>query len=223
MGLWVKARCENHFAPILPEYTSPLPHWDWDLDAGRCICGREVEGDEISRAQDNFSAAWVNKKSEDEFFRKTHDEINSPGKLKDPEHGEKDPSARWYLITLTQPDTIHTPEHVLKNARKVVMSKQIDPITWSYCLELTQSGTPHTHAIVYTKKYFDYDKIRKFNRSPEGVQWRVDIQSEKWNVTKYPMKHETKPTPEWLAAHGLTEFVWYADNFPPELKYQEQV
>lgn len=226
MTIWVPVRCVNHFAPILPDLSGNVKDWAKieGPDLVRCICGQLMTGKEADKAWNDYTKMYEEARNDlEDFWPRTCEKLNSPGKLKDPGHGEQDPSARWYLITCTQPDTIKHPDYVLKNMRKIIASKQIDPISWSYCLEHTEKGTPHTHAIVYTKKYFDYGKIKKFNRSPEGAQWMCDVQPEKWNVTNYTRKHETKPSPEWLQAHGLTEFIWYSENFPEELKYQPQV
>lgn len=130
----------------------------------------------------------------------------------------EDVSARWYFITFTTPDTVRSPELILKNVRKVIKSKQVSPISWCYSLELTAKGTPHAHIALYTEKYFDYKNIKKFNVSPEGAQWVSDIQQEKWDVKKYVLKERTKPSAEWLVEHGLETAVFYSDNFPEELK-----
>lgn len=103
---------------------------------------------------------------------------------------------------------------------KVVKSKMVQPTMWCYSLELTQSGTPHTHLRFFTSKYPEFKKLGAFNNG-----YRFDIQQEKFSVANYIVKPESKPTPEWLATHGLSQYVWASENYsgpswtplPPEL------
>lgn len=122
--------------------------------------------------------------------------------------GESDDSSgRWYMITFTQPDTIKDPHDILKRSQKVVRSKQVSALQWCYSLELTEKGTPHTHILVYTTKYFDFKKIGNFNAG-----YRYDIKQEKFNVRNYVVKQASKPTAEWLESYGLDRFFWKSDN-----------
>lgn len=122
---------------------------------------------------------------------------------------EKDPApGRWYLITFTQPDTLTDPMDLLKRTQKVIKSKMVSPNQWYYCLELTSKGTPHTHIRLHTDKYFDYKKVGNFNAG-----YRYDIQVEKFSSEGYVDKIDTKPSEEWLARHGLTQCVWYSENY----------
>jgi len=122
---------------------------------------------------------------------------------------EKDSApGRWYLITFTQPDTLTDPKDLLKRTLKVIKSKMVSPNQWCYSLELTEKGTPHTHIRLHTDKYFDYKKVGNFNAG-----YRYDVQVEKFSTADYVVKEDSKPSEEWLARHGLTQFVWYSDNY----------
>lgn len=122
---------------------------------------------------------------------------------------ENDDSAgRWYLITFTQPDTIKDPHDLLKRTQKVVRSKQVSPIQWCYSLELTESGTPHTHIRLFSNKYFDYKKVAAFNN---GYRW--DIKQERWDTEKYVVKEASKPSREWLLDNNLDTFFWCSENY----------
>lgn len=122
---------------------------------------------------------------------------------------EKDEApGRWYLITFTQPDTISEPLDLLKRTYKVIKSKMVSPNQWCYSLELTEKGTPHTHIRLHTDKYFDYKKIGNFNSG-----YRYEVQVEKFDTSSYVVKSQSKPSPEWLATYGLTDCVWYSQNY----------
>lgn len=81
----------------------------------------------------------------------------------------------------------------------------VSPNQWYYSLELTEKGTPHTHIRLHTDKYFDYKKVGNFNAG-----YSYDIRS---STETYIVKDESKPSNEWLARHGLTQFVWHSDNY----------
>lgn len=115
---------------------------------------------------------------------------------------------RWYMITFTQPDTDKNPTDLLLRTMKVIKSKMVSPVQWCYSLELTEKGTPHTHIRLWTEKYFDYKKVGAFNKG-----YRFDIQPEKFATGNYVIKEESKPTNEWLASHGLSQYFWCSDNY----------
>jgi len=128
--------------------------------------------------------------------------IKSPGKI-----GEDDESSgRWYFITFTQPDTDKDPTRLLKATSKVINSKQVSAIHWCYSLELTESGTPHTHIRLFTNKYFDYKKIANFNGG-----FRSEVTKEKWNVSKYVLKKDIND--EYLATHDLNQWYWNSNDY----------
>lgn len=111
------------------------------------------------------------------------------------------------MITFTQPETIKDPHDLLKRTQKVIRSKQVSALQWCYSLELTEKGTPHTHILLFTEKYFDYKKVGNFNAG-----YRYDVKEEKFSFRKYVVKQESKPSIEWLEAHGLDRFFWKSDN-----------
>lgn len=139
-----------------------------------------------------------------EWARK-NSEKNSPAKSEGI-NGEDESAGRWYFITFTQPDTDKDSTRILKATAKVVKSKQVSAIHWCYSLELTESGTPHTHIRLFSNKYFDYKKIANFN---DG--YRVDIQKEKWNTSKYTLKKDIPE--EYLEAQGLKQWYWNSPDY----------
>lgn len=117
--------------------------------------------------------------------------------------------SRWYLITFTNKPTELDPTDLIKRTLKVVNSKQVSPIQWSYALEIQPgTGAPHTHIVLESNKYFDYNKIKNFNGGRIA-----DVQKERWDVKKYPVKDETKPSKEWLSKYGLLTWFWCSDNY----------
>jgi hypothetical protein len=213
-------RCFPHSALIVPESLGVVNSIDYDSDTGKCLCGAVWTKQAYQQAlSDAPTSSW--EAQHEYFLARTGTKINLPAKSV--KATSEDVSARWYLITLTQPDTIKEPKFIIKNTLKIIKSKMVSPISWCYCLELTEKGIPHSHIILYTEKYFDYGKIKKFNSSYEGLPWITDIQQEKWNVKAYPQKKRTKPSAEWLATYGLETCVWYSENFPEELKPNDYI
>ena len=206
--------CFNHSKPLLPDISGA--NYREELPDGRCTCGQtwNLPDFEIALA---LYAGITDYDARCKWYDVRTGFQKKP-RTKSVKDTAEDVSARWYLITLTQPDTIQEPTYIIKNTMKIIKSKMVSPISWCYCLELTEKGIPHSHIILYTEKYFDYAKIKKFNASPQGLPWITDIQQEKWNVKAYPQKKRTKPSAEWLATYGLDRCVWYSDNFPEELK-----
>jgi len=117
--------------------------------------------------------------------------------------------SRWYLITFTNKPTEMDPSDLLKRTMKVVKSKQVAPLQWSFALEIQpNTGAPHTHIVLESNKYFDYNKIKNFNGGRVA-----DVQKERWDIKKYPVKDETKPSKEWLSNYGLTQWFWCSDDY----------
>lgn len=194
---------------------SYLPDWDawssWMLDEGVsrfmplfCPC-RPPSMLQIRSMEETIQLARDSRIERERFYEarlNARQKLPAPGVEKDPTPG------RWYMITFTQPDTLTDPLDLLKRTQKVIKSKMVSPNQWCYSLELTEKGTPHTHIVVHTDKYIDYKKVGNFNAG-----YRYDIQQEKWTFAKYVVKEESKPSEEWLARHGLTQFVWHSDNY----------
>lgn len=79
----------------------------------------------------------------------------------EPPKPEKDGSV--YELTLTSPDD--DVYYLRETLSKIVASKMFDVIRWQACIELTKTGLPHIHAILYShKKYLDGTKIKKMFR-----------------------------------------------------------
>lgn len=114
----------------------------------------------------------------------------------------------WYFITLTQPATEKTPEKLLKNMKKILRSKQVEPEQWAYSLELHQNGTPHIHAMIFTYRYLEKRVISGFNGG-----YRVDCQRERFNCKAYIVKDETKPTKQQLQEWNLNDWFFCSDNY----------
>jgi len=125
--------------------------------------------------------------------------------------------AKWYFTTFTQPDTNTDPHEILKNTLKVIKSKMVFPIiAWCYSLELTQKGTPHTHIAFLTARRVEFTKINSFNCSNLKVRQRAETKAARYpqEAIDYVLKTDTKPSPEWLAEHNLTQCIWKSDNCP---------
>lgn len=117
--------------------------------------------------------------------------------------------SRWYLITFTNKPTEFDPLDLLKRTKKVISSKQVSPIQWAYSLEIQPgTGTPHTHILIESNKYFDYTKVKNFNGGRVA-----DIRKEKWNIKNYIIKDETKPSKEYLEKYGINQWFWCSDDY----------
>ena len=216
-------RCFNHSLPILPEFTPDVLktlYREHDKD-WRCICGEPWNLPDHERVLSEMGSIPDFQAMKDWYDVRTGFQKKPPAKSV--KATNEDVSARWYLITLTQPDTIKEPIQIIKNTLKIIKSKMVSPISWCYCLELTESGTPHTHIALYTDKYPEFKKLNKFHNSPAGSPWRMDIRCEKYDVKGYVQKSRTKPSAEWLATYGLDDSIYYSDNFPEELKYIPEI
>lgn len=124
--------------------------------------------------------------------------------------------SRWYLITFTNKPTELDPTDLLKRTMKVVKSKQVAPLQWSYALEIQpNTGAPHTHIVLESNKYFDYNKIKNFNGGRVA-----DVQKERWDVKKYPVKDETKPSKDWLSKYGLSTWFFCSDDYAGPRPYE---
>lgn len=142
-----------------------------------------------------------------EWEARKKSEKKPPGKSEGVGSDDSDESAgRWYFITFTQPNTDKDPHALLKRTQKVVKSKMVSAIHWCYSLELTESGTPHTHIRLFSKKYFDYKKVANFN---DG--YRAEVAKEKWTSGKYTLKKDIDE--EYLAAHNLTQWYWNSPEY----------
>ena len=80
-------------------------------------------------------------------------------KKRDTDEGE----GRWYFMTITQPDVNKDLMRMKLVTEKIIASKQTEPIEWAYCLELTKSGTPHSHIRLKSPHYVNNSKIQKLN------------------------------------------------------------
>jgi len=144
----------------------------------------------------------------DHFCGKHRPDPPSP---KAPGKREKDDgvASRWYFITYTEHESVKDPTRVLKSALRCIKSKAVGATQWAYCLELTQTGTPHVHIRLNTEKYPDYKKcIGAFN---DG--FRYDVQMDKGGTAAYVVKKETKPSPAWLASKGLDNWFFSSSNY----------
>jgi len=204
---------------IILSIPQPIRTWIWEMDKGYprdivALLAEERYRARVLMKQDGFYEDHVKSRLE-EFWQA---EKNSRAKIE--KTVTEGPEPRWYFATFTQPDSYtKNPEQILKNTRKIIRSRMVDPITWCYSLELMKNGAPHTHCAFYTAKYPEFKKVGKFNVSDTGVPWRYDISGARYPeaVNHYVLKTETKPDAEWLKAHDQTQAVWLADNFPPEL------
>lgn len=159
----------------------------------------QLEEERISRIEDEM---WMARYEE----RK---KSQAPGKKK----------SRWLFFTLTQPVEYGDDcGQILKNAERVIESAQVCPTEWCYSLELTEKGIPHVHmSFLPGKKYVDWNKIRDLNtnglRGPDKVKWVSKPEKDRGHAQKYVVKEETKPSREYLDAHGLASWFWCSDNY----------
>lgn len=77
-----------------------------------------------------------------------------------------------YELTLTSPDD--DVYYLRQSLQKIVESRMFEVISFKACVELTQAGLPHIHAILYSKKKFlDATKIKtKFKHRAELAKVR---------------------------------------------------
>lgn len=71
-----------------------------------------------------------------------------------------------YELTLTT--TKDDPYELRQYLKKIVESRMFEIVYWEACMELTQAGIPHIHAVLYSKrKYLDGSKIK----APKGIAY----------------------------------------------------
>jgi len=110
-------------------------------------------------------------------------------------HKSDDLLERWFFITLTQPDSNKTTERLIKSTHKVLKSRMVQPIEWAYCLELTESGTPHSHIrLKAPKKFIDGSKLKPLNDN-----YRVESKLEQYGSDAYISNvNKTHPPGQWF-------------------------
>jgi len=69
------------------------------------------------------------------------------------------PYVSAYELTLTS--TVDDPYYLRSSLKSIVDSAMFDIVNWESCIELTEAGLPHIHAILYSsRKYLDASKIK---------------------------------------------------------------
>lgn len=101
----------------------------------------------------------------------------------------------WFFITITQPDTNKDLDRIIKVTNKFIKSKQIEMIEYAYCLELTKTGTPHSHIRCKThRKYLDAPKLKKLNDN-----YRIEIARETYGSNDYISDtNKSHPPVKWF-------------------------
>lgn len=149
----------------------------------------------------------------------------APGVL--PPKAEMPPGAvSAYELTLT---TVGDHPNELRDyLAKVIKSTVFDVVDWEACIELTEAGLPHIHAILYSrKKYVDASKI-KAPKGPIKFPWRYELARVKNldNYLNYIHKENGNPVIKaYCEKHNIPQF-WdgkpKVTEEPKEQKPQDQ-
>lgn len=169
-----------------------------------CVCN--IHSQELFEQDEELRYEHTRNLRDQEW--EAYQKVRSEPKKKVPDQSEG--AGRWYAATFTRPDTERSPAGVLKSTQRLLKSKQISALQWCYSLELTASGTPHSHIYFFSNKYFDYKKAGAFN---DG--FRYDIQPARFgeSYANYLAKMESKPTLAWLLSYGLEGWFWSSENY----------
>lgn len=114
-----------------------------------------------------------------------------------------------YEVTLTT--TKDDPYELRQWIQKIAKSAMYEVIDMPYCIELTQAGLPHIHAILYSKKKFiDGTKIKKLKFPYRYECKRVkDLAAYK----NYIIKEKNNPIIiEYCLKKGISQFSNAKDN-----------
>lgn len=107
-----------------------------------------------------------------------------------------------YELTLTSPDD--DVYYLRQSLQKIVESRMFEVIHFKACIELTQAGLPHIHAILYSKKKFlDATKLKtKFKHRAELSKVRMHS-----NYLNYIKKEDGNITiQEYCQKKGVPQF-----------------
>lgn len=107
-----------------------------------------------------------------------------------------------YELTLTT--SKDDPKALCIAMTKIVKSKMVGSIRCKYSIELTKSGLPHIHAIIYSsKKFIDASKIKPFWQ--ERYELKKVISEE--HYLNYILKEKNNPAIiAYCAKHNLKQF-----------------
>lgn len=104
-----------------------------------------------------------------------------------------------YELTLTQPADQKEPHLLLAGLKKIAESRMYSCLGYEACIELTNAGTPHIHALFFSAHTLDGTKIKKiypyryeFKRVRHPEKYYEYIRKEKDNneVIKYCEEHK---------------------------------
>lgn len=112
-----------------------------------------------------------------------------------------------YELTLTT--TEDNPYLLRETVNKIMASAMFEIISYSACIELTQAGLPHVHAILYSKKkYLDASKI-KAPKGPIKFPYRYELKRVR-NINNYlnyiQKENGNKLIEDYCARKGIPQF-----------------
>lgn len=116
-----------------------------------------------------------------------------------------------YELTLTT--TQDDPAELQRWLSKIMSSAMFDVVHWQACLELTEAGMPHIHAVVYSrKKYLDASKVKRL-KFPYRYELKRVRDVERYLI--YIRKESGNPIIEaYCAAKGVAQF-WDKNAIDP--------
>lgn len=135
-----------------------------NIDDKTCICGKCRECELLialyyEKAQPELLTMWVRKHE----IRKRS--ARPPPRDRKPLAARHEPAAlpegveSSYELTLTT--TEDDPYYLRESLTKIVQSAMFEIHSYEACIELTDAGLPHIHAVLYSKKkYLDATKIK---------------------------------------------------------------
>lgn len=185
---------------------SYFEYFDADLAApwrmGLCTmcppCDRCVERDRLDLS--DYDAKFIRKCMTQLGYKVAH-------KVLTPEVFDMHGAKSVYELTLTT--TKDDPVELVNYLNKIVKSAMFDVSYWESCIELTQAGVPHIHAILYCKRdHIDASKIK----APKGINFPYIYTCKKVRSLKgfinYIRKEENNPLIiEYCRVKGVSQFL----------------
>lgn len=134
-----------------------------NIEDSQCLCGKCRECELIialhyETSQPELLTQWVRKYELSKKWKKVKPEkppLPVPAVRREMPPG----ASSAYELTLTTPED--DPYYLREALTNIVNSAMFDVHSYEACLELTEAGIPHIHAILYSKKkYLDATKIK---------------------------------------------------------------
>lgn len=146
----------------------------FERDLGGFYCPQQPECDECFRYERRLAVEGL-KDIASECYRQSiyYKEPKVPRDIRTLENPISPPGTKSvYELTLTSP--VDDPYSLRQYLSKVVKSRMFDVILCVSCIELTEAGMPHIHALLYTSRpYLDASKIKTSIKFPHRFELKI--------------------------------------------------